>query len=83
MRRQMRPKMLAGQARVLAPLTPRERNVLMKLLTRIIEAHGAYARPGAGRRPPQKRNRRAGPGGRHAEDARTVAAHPRRGAAAP
>jgi DNA-binding MarR family transcriptional regulator len=83
-RRRMRPKMLAGQARMLAPLAPKERNVLMDLLIRVVEAHQAYARPGAGRRSPQKRNRSAaGPGGRHAEDVRTAARNRRRGAAAP
>jgi MarR family transcriptional regulator, temperature-dependent positive regulator of motility len=82
-RRQMRPKLLSGQARALAPLAPKERNLLMDLLTRVVEANETYARPGAGRRPPQKRNRVAGPGGRHEQDVRTVATHLRRGAAAP
>jgi len=82
-RRQMRPKLLSGQARALAPLAPKERNLLMDLLTRVIEANEAYARPGAGRRSPQKGSRSAGPGRRHAEHVRTVAAYSRRGAAAP
>jgi MarR family transcriptional regulator, temperature-dependent positive regulator of motility len=82
-RRRMRPKLLSGQARALAALAPKERNLLMELLTRVVEANEAYARPGAGRRPPQKRNKSAGPGGRHAEDIRTAAGDHRRGAAAP
>lgn len=81
-RRRMRPKLLAGQARALAPLTPKERNLLMDLLTRVVEANEAYARPGAGRRPPRKSNKAALPGRRHDQYVRTVAAHPRGGAAA-
>jgi MarR family transcriptional regulator, temperature-dependent positive regulator of motility len=81
-RSRMRPKMLAGQARVLAPLTPKERNLLMDLLTRVVEANEAYARPGAGRRPPRKSNKAALPGGHRDQYVRTVAAHPRGGVAA-
>jgi DNA-binding MarR family transcriptional regulator len=81
-RRRMRPKMLAGQARALAPLTPKERILLIDLLTRVVEANEAYARPGAGRRPPRKSTKAALPGGRHDQPVRTGAAHPRGGAAA-
>jgi MarR family transcriptional regulator, temperature-dependent positive regulator of motility len=62
LRCQMRPKMLSGQARVLAPLASKERELLMDLLTRVIEANEAYARPGAGRRPPPKRTKVAAKG---------------------
>jgi DNA-binding MarR family transcriptional regulator len=41
---------LAAQARALAPLAPNERELLLDLLTRLVAANGAHARPGAGRR---------------------------------
>jgi DNA-binding MarR family transcriptional regulator len=46
----LRPANLAANARILEPLTPREREMLLDLLIRVIEANAAYARPGAGRR---------------------------------
>jgi DNA-binding MarR family transcriptional regulator len=55
LRRRMRPRVLAAQASVLAPLKPPERMLLIDLLTRVIEANETHARPGAGRRPPRKR----------------------------
>ncbi len=42
----------AAQARILAPLTPAERPLFVDMLTRLVEAHEAYARPGNGRRRP-------------------------------
>jgi len=36
--------------RILAPLQPRERELLLDLLTRVIQENAAYARPGGGRR---------------------------------
>jgi MarR family transcriptional regulator, temperature-dependent positive regulator of motility len=56
LRRQMRPKLLAAQARILAPLTPKERELLIELLARVIEANEDYARPGAGRRRPRRKS---------------------------
>ena len=47
---QVRKGNLAAQARALAPLTPEEREQLLDLLTRLVAANGAHARPGAGRR---------------------------------
>jgi len=47
---QVRKNNLAEQARVLQVLTPDEQELLLDLLTRIIAANGAHARPGAGRR---------------------------------
>jgi DNA-binding MarR family transcriptional regulator len=38
--------------RVLATLAPAEREILLDLLVRVIEANEVYARPGAGRRKP-------------------------------
>ena len=55
LRNRMRPRVLAAQASVLAPLKPAERVVLVDLLTRVVEANETQARPGAGRRPPQKK----------------------------
>jgi len=57
---QVRKGTLAAQAHVVETLTASEREVLLDLLTRIIAAKGAYARPGAGRR---KRGSRQSPGG--------------------
>jgi len=43
-----------AQARILAPLAAHERQLLVDLLARVVEANEEYARPGAGRRPPRK-----------------------------
>jgi MarR family transcriptional regulator, temperature-dependent positive regulator of motility len=44
------PNNLAANERILAPLSPRERELLLDLLIRVIQANAMYARPGAGRR---------------------------------
>jgi DNA-binding MarR family transcriptional regulator len=54
-RRRLRPKMVAAQARVLAPLVPAEQDMLIELLIRVIRANEVNARPGAGRRKPRSR----------------------------
>jgi DNA-binding MarR family transcriptional regulator len=54
LRDRMRPRVLAAQASVLEPLKPAERMLLIELLTRVVEANDAHARPGAGRRRPQR-----------------------------
>jgi MarR family transcriptional regulator, temperature-dependent positive regulator of motility len=83
LRRRMRPKMLAGQARILQALTPKERELLIDLLTRVIEANEAHARPGAGRRPPRKRGATTSPKGeRHDQDSHNVQARTRGGPSA-
>jgi DNA-binding MarR family transcriptional regulator len=46
----IRPKTSAANERVLAPLAPRERELLLDLLVRVIEGNRTHARPGAGRR---------------------------------
>jgi len=46
----LRPRNLAANRRILAVLTPEEKQTLMDLLARVIESNEAYARPGAGRR---------------------------------
>ena len=48
--RKIRPKTSTANARVLAPLAPHERELLLDLLIRVIEGNRAHARPGAGRR---------------------------------
>ncbi len=53
-RQQLRPAALAAQERLLAPLTVRERRLFLDLLTRVVEGNESYARPGNGRRPPQR-----------------------------
>jgi DNA-binding MarR family transcriptional regulator len=40
----------AANARILAPLQPRERELLLDMLMRVIQGNAAYARPGGGRR---------------------------------
>ena len=44
------PNVRAAIDRILAPLPPRERELLLDLLTRVIQENAAYARPGGGRR---------------------------------
>jgi MarR family transcriptional regulator, temperature-dependent positive regulator of motility len=65
LRRRMRPKVLAAQDAVLAPLTSAERVTLVDLLTRVVEANEQHARPGAGRRRPRQT-----PSGRSRENAK-------------
>jgi len=48
--RRFYPKALAGQERILRVLAPAERDLLLDLLVRVIEANRALARPGTGRR---------------------------------
>lgn len=55
LRRRLQPAALAAQDRILAPLDPEERLVLVDMLTRLVERHGRYARPGNGRNPPRRR----------------------------
>ena len=56
LRRRLRPSMLEVQERLLAPLTKTEREVLLDMLARMVDANGSYARPGHGRRKPRKRS---------------------------
>jgi hypothetical protein len=46
----LRPKGRAQQERILVPFAPEERPLFLDMLTRLVEAHEAYARPGNGRR---------------------------------
>ncbi len=54
LRERMRPTAHLVNARLLESLTPAERETLLELLVRVIEANEVYARPGAGRRKPRK-----------------------------
>ncbi len=56
LRRRLRPSLLAAQEKLLAPLSKTERNALLDLLVRVIEANDAYARPGNGRRKPRRKS---------------------------
>jgi DNA-binding MarR family transcriptional regulator len=47
---ELNPKAIDGQERILDGLEPRERDLLIDLLVRVIEANPELARPGAGRR---------------------------------
>ena len=49
-----RPKILAAQRKVLACLTDAERETLLDLMTRVIEANPEHDRPGGGRRAPTR-----------------------------
>lgn len=51
------PKAYAGQMRLLDVLAPEERDLLLDLLTRVIEGNRDMARPGTGRRKPSGRPR--------------------------
>jgi len=55
-RRRLSPGLLAAQARLLAPLSPDERTALLDMLVRVVEANDCYARPGNGRRKPQRKS---------------------------
>lgn len=44
------PKVRAGNERILAPLLPSERILLVELLVKLIQGNSKHARPGAGRR---------------------------------
>jgi DNA-binding MarR family transcriptional regulator len=50
LRQRLLPANRAANARVLEPLAPRDRVLLIDLLVRVIEGNAAHARPGAGRR---------------------------------
>jgi DNA-binding MarR family transcriptional regulator len=50
-----RPKGWAAQERILSVLTAAERRSLIDMLVRVIDANQAYARPGAGRRRPNRK----------------------------
>jgi MarR family transcriptional regulator, temperature-dependent positive regulator of motility len=68
LRRDLRPKLLDAQARILAPLTPKEQVLLIELLARVVEANEVHARPGAGRRRPQRKAIGSSQGGSHAQE---------------
>ena len=55
LRRRLGPAALAAQDRILAPLDAEERPVFINMLTRLVEQHGRYARPGNARNPPSRR----------------------------
>ena len=55
--RRLRPVMLAAQERILDPLSKTERAALLEMLARTVEANDSYARPGNGRRKPQRKLR--------------------------
>ena len=54
-RDRLRSALVEAHARVTHALSQRERDVLLNLLTRVIESNESYARPGNGRRRPPKR----------------------------
>jgi DNA-binding MarR family transcriptional regulator len=57
LRDRLMPTIAGVQARILAALSPDEAATFLALLTRVVEANEAHARPGAARRPPRRRPR--------------------------
>jgi DNA-binding MarR family transcriptional regulator len=55
LRRHLRPKVIAAQDQIMRTLSKSERDTLLELLTRVVEANQAYARPGNGRRAPNRK----------------------------
>ena len=47
--------MIAAQDQIMRTLFKSERDTLLELLTRVVEANQAYARPGNGRRAPNRK----------------------------
>ncbi len=60
LRRRLRPALLAAQQRIMAPLSPDERALLLDLLSRVVDGNESYARPGNGRRKPGVNRSHAG-----------------------
>jgi len=56
MRLKAQVPVIAAQDRVLSTLARDEKQTLLDLLTRVVEANSAYARPGGGRRRPLRRD---------------------------
>jgi MarR family transcriptional regulator, lower aerobic nicotinate degradation pathway regulator len=50
LRARLHPTQIASQMRILASLTPDERELLLDLLVRVVESNAGLARPGSGRR---------------------------------
>jgi hypothetical protein len=61
LRSRLRPLVLAAQDRVLEPLTEKERQLFLDLLTRVVEGNAALVRPGHGRRRPARAASRPDP----------------------
>jgi DNA-binding MarR family transcriptional regulator len=51
---ELAPPVRAVARRILAPLSDAEAETLLTLLARLVDAHEAHARPGAGRRKPRR-----------------------------
>jgi DNA-binding MarR family transcriptional regulator len=54
LRRRLIAPSKAAHERIMGPLSPTERQVFLDLLVRLVEGNESYARPGNGRRRPQK-----------------------------
>ena len=55
LRERLGPHARAATQRIMAPLAQEEREKMIELMTRVVEANGTYARPGHNRRPPQRK----------------------------
>ncbi|MBH5396821.1 MarR family transcriptional regulator [Bradyrhizobium sp. CNPSo 4010] len=60
LRERLRPVLLSAQDRLLKTLSRPEQELLIDLLTRVVESNGAYAKPGNGRRPPNRKTSQLG-----------------------
>lgn len=56
LRERLKPVGVAAEAKIMAPLSPAERETLIDLLVRLVAGNEAFARPGAGRRKPQPKS---------------------------
>jgi DNA-binding MarR family transcriptional regulator len=56
LRQRLRPEIAEAHERIMAPLSGRERSMLIDLLGRVVDANEVYARPGNGRRPPRRKS---------------------------
>jgi len=54
-RKRLRPRALATQERLLSCLEPKQRELFIDLMSRVVAANEKYVRPGAGRRKPTSR----------------------------
>lgn len=52
------PPVRAVARRILSPLSTEEADTFLTLLVRLVDAHETHARPGAGRRKPERKSRR-------------------------
>ena len=50
----LRPRLAKAHGRILSSLSQQEREIFLRLLTRVVESNEMFAKPGNGRRPPKR-----------------------------